>query len=104
MVPAIIPPQQFPLSTAAKLVNLVARRTAGITLRYGIYIRKDCSGYRDNRNLYVHEFVHVGQYERMGSIQAFLKEYLRECIDPGYPLGPLEQEAISEAHRIAGLL
>lgn len=102
VVPAILPPQRFPLACAAKLVNLIGQGTAGITLRYGIYIRQDCSAYRTNRNLYVHEFVHVGQYERLGSIRAFLKEYLRECIDPGYPFGPLEQEAITKADKIVG--
>jgi hypothetical protein len=42
----------------------------------------------------VHECVHVGQYERMGGIRPFLNVYLRECIDPGYPFGALEREAI----------
>lgn len=99
-VPVILPPQTFPLALAGKLVNLIGPQTAGITLRYGIYIREDCSDYRRNRNLYVHEFVHVGQYERLGSVNAFLKKYLRECLVEGYPFGPLEQEAIREAQRI----
>jgi hypothetical protein len=35
------------------------------------------------------------QYERLGGIRPFLKLYLYEClVTPGYPFGPLEQEAI----------
>jgi hypothetical protein len=80
-----------------KWTGLVSPTTAGITLRYGIYIQRE---YRGNRELYVHEFVHVGQYERLGSIEAFLRDYLKECLDPGYPFGPLEQEAIQRAQRV----
>jgi hypothetical protein len=85
------------LSKIALETGLVGKATAGMTLRYGIYIREDV---RLNRELHVHEFVHVGQYERMGSIEAFLRDYLKECIDPGYPLGPMEREAIDAARRI----
>ena len=69
-------------------------------MRYGIYIRADCENYRANRELFVHEFCHVGQFERYGAIHAFLVDYLRECIDPGYPHGPLEIQAIRAAARI----
>ena len=44
--------------------------------------------------------VHVAQYERAGSIENFLRPYLKECLDPGYPWGPLEQAAIHESSRI----
>ena len=65
--------------------------TAGLTLRYGIFIRSDCWG---ERRLVVHELAHTAQYERFGSFASFLGEYLRECITPpGYPFGALEQEA-----------
>jgi hypothetical protein len=83
------------LRTLGKWTGLVSARTAGITLRYGIYIQ---DRFRGDRQLSAHEFVHVGQYERFGSIEAFLREYLGECLDPGYPRGPLEQEAVRRAH------
>jgi hypothetical protein len=85
------------LRRLGKITGLLRGETAGITLRYGIYIRKE---YRGDRELYVHEFVHVAQYERFGSIDAFLRDYLKECLDPGYPWGPLEQEAIHGASRV----
>jgi predicted SprT family Zn-dependent metalloprotease len=45
--------------------------------------------------LIAHELVHVRQYERVGGIEPFLKEYVKEVVfPPEYPNGPLEQEAI----------
>ena len=99
-VRSINPPKSFLLGLASKIAGGFDKDVAGMTLGYGIFIRKDCWNYRSNRNLYVHEFVHVGQYERYGSIQAFLVDYLRECIDPGYPRGPLEKQANRVAAKI----
>jgi hypothetical protein len=75
----------------AKRIGLFSSRAAGLTLGYGIYLTY---GSWDDRPTLVHECVHVGQYERLGGIRPFLSVYLRECIDPGYPFGRLEQEAI----------
>lgn len=85
------------LRRANTLVKLVAPTTAGITLGYGIYVREDL---RDDRQLVTHELVHVAQYERYGAIHAFLRDYLNECLAPGYPNGPLEQEAIRKANEV----
>ena len=80
------------LAKLARETGLLGPATAGLTLRYGIYIRHDV---QSNRELHVHEFVHVGQYERLGSVEAFLIPYLRECIDPGYPLPPILLEGVA---------
>lgn len=85
------------LRQANDIVGLVSPVTAGITFGYGIYIRDDLWG---DRPLVVHELVHVGQYERYGSIEAFLRDYLDECLRIGYPHGPLEQEAIVRAKEV----
>ena len=100
VVRSIKPPKQLLLGLASKLADAFGPDVAGITLRYGIYVRRDCENYRANRELYIHEFVHVGQYERYGSVQAFLVDYLRECVDPGYPNGPLEKQANRHAAKI----
>jgi len=80
------------------VVNGFFVQTAGLTLNHGIFIRAD--HWRDRR-LVARELVHVAQYERSG-IRPFLKAYFRECLVPGYPLGPLEQEAIQTAARLCG--
>jgi hypothetical protein len=96
-VEAIPLPGSGLLRGLARWTRLLNSDTAGMTLRYGIYIRRP---FRSDRELHIHEFVHVGQYERHGSIETFLRDYLRECLDPGYPWGPLEQEAIHRAHEV----
>jgi hypothetical protein len=84
-------PEQPELRAAAEVTGLISEHTAGLTLRYGIFIRADCWG---DRALVFHELVHTLQYERLGGFDAFLRQYLFECLTIGYPDAPLEQEAI----------
>jgi hypothetical protein len=88
------------LRQAAETSGLLSRDTAGLTLRYGIYIRADCWG---ERRLVVHELAHTAQYERLGGFRPFLEQYLDECLTPpGYPFGPLEQEAKKVEREMCG--
>lgn len=93
-------PEPFLLNWGCKLANAFGPDVGGITLRYGIRIRSDLRSYRKNQSLWTHEMAHVGQYERYGSIHAFLVDYLAECIYPGYPHGPLEKQADGRAAKI----
>jgi hypothetical protein len=87
------------LRQAAETTGLLSADTTGLALRYGIYIRADRWG---ERRLVVHELAHTAQYERLGGFRPFLDAYLAECIDPGYPLGALEQEAKRIEQEICG--
>lgn len=84
----------LPLPRIARKLGLragwIAPHIAGMTLGYGIVLREDCSG---DGCLLAHELMHVRQYERLGGIHGFLRQYLRECVWPGYPRGALEVEA-----------
>ncbi len=62
----------------------------GMALRYGICVRIDC---QDDPGILLHECVHTGQYERLGSLRAFLHQYLLECLRDGYGNSLLEAEA-----------
>ena len=84
-------PENSDMMFIAKHIGLFQPHSVGLTFGYGIHIRLDM---RDSRHHLVHECVHVGQYERLGGIRPFLERYLRECIEPGYPFGALEQEAV----------
>ena len=84
-------PEDEDVMFVAKRIGLFSQGSVGLTLGYGIYLG---FGHWDNRTVLVHECVHVGQYERLGGLRPFLEVYLRECIDPGYPFGALEREAI----------
>lgn len=85
------------LRAAAEVSKLITADTAGLTLRYGIFIRADCWGVRP---LVFHELVHTAQYERLGGFQQFLQKYLHECITIGYPAAPMEQEALTTTARL----
>ncbi len=78
------------LRAAAKVLGFNTGATCGLTLGYGIFIREDCWRHRA---LIVHELVHVAQYERLGGIEPFLRQYLGECLTVGYLNSPLEREA-----------
>ncbi|HSI12096.1 MAG TPA: hypothetical protein VK961_08635 [Chthoniobacter sp.] len=97
VVDAIPMPEHPVLRAAGAATGLMSPFTAGLTLRYGIYIRGDLDG---DRALIAHELVHTGQYERHGSIPAFLRQYLHECLTIGYPAAPMEQEAIIVSERV----
>ena len=79
------------LKAAAAAIHFLTPATCGLTLGYGIFIRSDC--WRE-RALIAHELAHVAQYERLGGIRPFLRQYLSECLTIGYPEAPMEQEAI----------
>ncbi len=89
-VPVIPTPSHPALAAASEATRLISPLTIGHTLRYGIFIHED---YWGQRRLVVHELVHTMQYERLGGIEAFLRQYLLECITIGYPAAPMEQEA-----------
>jgi hypothetical protein len=92
-------PEHPALRAAAEATSLISPLTAGLTLRYGIFIRSDCWG---QRRLVVHELAHTVQYERLGGFRPFLERYLWECLTIGYPAAPLEQEAVATERRMCG--
>src|SRR4029077_803261 len=53
------------LRWVAKRRRLISSDTAGMALRYGIFIWSDCW---QMRRLIAHECVHTAQYERLGGI------------------------------------
>ena len=91
-------PQDPVLQTAAEAAGLISVLTSGLTARYGIFIRSD---YWGDRRLVAHELAHVAQYERLGGIEPFLRQYLTECLNAGYPNGELEEEAKALEKRFA---
>lgn len=97
MVSAIPMPEDPLLRAAGEATGLLSPFTAGLTLRYGIFVRCD---FIEDRRLIAHELVHTGQYERFGSVAAFLRQYLTECVTMGYPAAPLEQEAIMRSEAL----
>lgn len=93
-----VPSPQNPfLCWAGHCTGFISPTTAGMALRYGIFLRSDCW---QSRHIIAHECAHTAQYERLGSVSAFLRQYIQECLQVGYPASPLEQEAIHKAAAI----
>jgi hypothetical protein len=90
-------PSDLTLRTAAAAIRFLTPTTCGLALRYGIFVRNDHWG---DRRLVAHELAHTAQYERLGGIEPFLRQYLYECLTIGYPEAPMEQEAIAAAGRL----
>lgn len=90
-------PADLTLKAAAAAIQFLTPETRGLALRHGIFVRNDCWG---ERALIAHELVHTAQYERLGGIRPFLREYLHECLTMDYPAGLLEQEAIAATARL----
>ena len=83
-------PEHPMLQQACKETGLISENTAGLTLSYGILLRKDCIS---ELRIYKHELAHVLQYEQLGGIKQFLSKYLSEVLTYGYPSAPMELEA-----------
>jgi hypothetical protein len=85
------------LKSAAEATQLISPATIGMSLGYGIFIH---SNFSNDRHTIVHELVHTMQCEKLGGLYQFLKKYLWECIQIGYPQAPMEQEAVRLAQKI----
>lgn len=83
-------PEDPDLIDVASKYALLGPGTIGLTLGYAILL---CRGHDTNPRLLSHEFRHVYQYERLGSIQQFLPVYLRQLAEVGYEDAPLEIDA-----------
>ena len=94
----IIPSPSHPVLVAAyQQINVAPAAPRGLTLHYGIFVRSD---YWRDRALILHELVHTAQYERLGGIVPFLRQYFLECATVGYNKSALEKEASTTGSRI----
>lgn len=83
-------PDDPELRQAAMATGLLGADGLGLTLGYAVFLRR---GHEQAVRLLRHEFRHVQQCERMGSLAAFLTEYLSQIVQVGYLRAPLEEDA-----------
>ena len=88
-VPQLPLPEDPELRQAALATGLIGPNMIGMTFGYGIYV---CHGHGTIR-LLSHEFRHTFQYEKAGSIAAFLPAYLQQIVTVGYHNAPFEIDA-----------
>lgn len=85
-----VPRIPTPGSWFTRLLRIFSEGPTGMAVNYGIYLE---ASQATNPSLLVHELTHVAQFERLGGIEAFLKEYITQCIRDGYWESEMEKEA-----------
>lgn len=98
VVDRIPSPDNEELAEAARRAQIITDASRAVTIGYGIIIRAD--RWQD-RELILHQLVHVAQCERCGGLESFVAQYLSEratCAD--FSVGSLEDEARGLARQI----
>ena len=91
-------PENAELAAAAMQTQIITEASRGVALGHGIIIRADAWG---DRELVLHQLVHVAQCERSGGLESFVHKYLcdrHQCDE--FSVGPLEDEARRIAREI----
>jgi hypothetical protein len=91
-------PDNEELADAARRAHIVTEASRGVAIGHGIIIRADCWG---DRELLLHQLVHVAQCERSGGLEPWVREYLSDrhtCAS--FTIGSLEEEARRVAREI----
>ncbi|MEM7697273.1 MAG: hypothetical protein AAF236_02580 [Verrucomicrobiota bacterium] len=89
-VPRVPTPGSWVSLAFSRLFGFVADGPTGMAVNYGIYLDATQA---TNPSLLVHELVHVAQFEKLGGIRGFLREYLTQWLQDGYWESALECEA-----------
>ena len=91
-------PDDPELADAARRAQIITDASRGVAIGYGIIIRGDSW---QNRELLLHQLVHVAQCERSGGLESFVAEYLSDRrSSPDFSVGSLEEEARGLAREI----
>lgn len=85
-----VPRIPTPGSWFTQLLRIFSEGPTGMAVNYGIYLE---ASQATNPSLLVHELTHVAQFERLGGIENFLREYLTQCVRDGYWESEMELEA-----------
>jgi hypothetical protein len=91
-------PDDEELAEAAGRAQIITGASRGVAIGHAILIRADSW---QNRELLLHQLVHVAQCERSGGLKPFVEEYLsdrRTCRD--FSVGSFEDEARGLAREI----
>jgi hypothetical protein len=91
-------PENLELAEAARHVRILTEETRCIGFGYALIIRADAWG---DRELLVHNLVHIAQCERSGGLEPWVRRYLsNRRTSVQFSLGALEEEARSLAREI----
>ena len=90
-------PDDAELAEAASRSQIITESSRAVALGHGIIIRADAW---QDRELMLHQLVHVAQCERTGGLQAFVGIYLCDRTHTEFSVGSLEEQARRIAREI----
>ena len=85
------------IAHAARRFGIPLVTPAAMSLNLGIYLDESAA---KSREILAHELTHTVQYQRLGGILPFLRQYIRECLEYGYQHSPMEIEARHKAKTV----
>ena len=91
-------PEDKELADAARHAQIITDASRAVAIGYAVIVRADSW---HNRELLLHQLVHVAQCERSGGLEPFVREYLcdrRNSVE--FSVGSLEDEARGLAREI----
>jgi hypothetical protein len=91
-------PEEPELAEATCRTQIITNSCRAIAIGHAIVIRANAWG---DRELFVHQLVHVAQCERSGGLKQWVREYLVDRVNcPKFSIGSLEREARETAREI----
>jgi hypothetical protein len=89
-------PEEPALAEASRRTQIITDSCRAIAIGHAVVLRADAWG---DRELFLHQLVHVAQCERSGGLEQWVRHYLVDRTNcPNFTIGALEEE---EARRIA---
>ena len=91
-------PEDRKLAEAARRVRIITEDTRCMGFGHALIVRGDAW---NDRELILHNLVHIAQCERAGGLEQWVRQYLGDRTNcPNFTVGSLEEEARRIAHEI----
>jgi hypothetical protein len=91
-------PEDPALAEASRRLGIITEETRCVGFGHALFIRAD--GWND-RELILHNLVHIAQCERSGNLEEWVRQYLCDRTNcPNFTIGSLEEEARRVAREI----
>lgn len=91
-------PDNPKLAEASRRLRIITEDTRCMGLGHALLVRGDAW---NDRELILHNFVHVAQCERAGGLEPWVREYLSDRVScPNFTIGAIEEEARRVAREI----
>ncbi len=91
-------PEEPQLAEAARRTQIITDFCRAIAIGHAVVVRANAWG---DRELFLHQLVHVAQCERSGGLEQWVRQYLDDRMNcPNFTIGALEQEARRIAREI----